>query len=104
MGKSYAATKRDVRLFHTENVSNLKDNNGKKYLSADANWKLSRHPYKKKKFTNDPFRHTFGSPKHMNRLVEKKNKQMERQIARNKRRQEFREILNEENETRSICN
>ena len=59
--KDKRATKRDLKEWIEENYGS--------YEYWDSSWKLTRHPYSKKK-------HLFGSPKHMNRLVARKDKQM----------------------------
>lgn len=91
MGKDKRATKRDLKEWIEENLSEshgLRGNYGA-YEYWDSSWKLTRHPYAKKK-------HPFGSPKHMNRLVARKDKQMERQIDRNKRRNETKTLISEQ--------
>lgn len=81
MGKDKRATKRDLKEWIEENYGS--------YEYWDSSWKLTRHPYSKKK-------HLFGSPKHMNRLVARKDKQMEHQIDRNKRRNETKTLISEQ--------
>lgn len=99
MGKDKRATKRDLKKWIEENISEshgLRGNYGA-YEYWDSSWKLTRHPYAKKKHSSGkPFRHRFGSPKHMNRLVTKKYKQMNRQIDRNKRRNETKTLISEQ--------
>lgn len=91
MRKDKRATKRDLKKWIEENIPEshgLRGNYGA-YEYWDSSWKLTRHPYSKKK-------HLFGSPKHMNRLVARKDKQMEHQIDRNKRRNETKTLISEQ--------
>ena len=95
MGKDKRATKRDLKKWIEENIPESHGYGAYDYW--DSSWKLTRHPYAKKKHPSGKlFRHRFGSPKHMNRLVTKKDKQMNRQIDRNKRRNETKTLISEQ--------